>query len=209
MRTMRRFACPRLEMLEDRLVPSGGQLDPSFGGDGTVTVAESYQAAAHEVLIQPDGKIVLVGWTASGSSVAKPTLACLTSDGHPDPTFGTVGVVTVEIPDTTGEFTGAARTANGGIVATGVIRVPLQGQASSLMIAPVPGRRPPGPGIRRRGRLGFNPFSWGSCTVCDARPGVRAFRRSRRRRAAAAALRGRLACPTVHRERRSRPELFR
>ena len=40
--TMRRFACPRLELLEDRAVPSGGQLDPSFGGDGTVKVLPSF-----------------------------------------------------------------------------------------------------------------------------------------------------------------------
>ena len=133
MHDLRRLAHLRLELLEDRTVPTGGQLDPSFGGDGTVTVADSYLAAAQEVLVQPDGKVVLIGWTANASSVAVPTIACLTPNGQLDPTFGTAGIATVEIPGTTGEFTNAARTANGNIVATGLTRV--IGEVSSLLIA--------------------------------------------------------------------------
>jgi uncharacterized delta-60 repeat protein len=54
---------PRLEALEDRLMPStGGLLDPTFGSGGQVlsSLASSYDNA-NAVAVQPDGKIVIAG----------------------------------------------------------------------------------------------------------------------------------------------------
>jgi len=132
MHDLRRLAHLRLELLEDRTVPNGGRLDRSFGGDGTVTIVPSYAAETEEVLIQTDGKVVLVGWTSPGS-YGVPTLARLTPEGLPDPTFGTAGVITFALPGGYGEFTGAALTATGEIIATGVYRLP--DQDNSVIVA--------------------------------------------------------------------------
>ena len=75
-----------------------GALDTSFGGDGLATVpfpqtGGSY-SAAEAVLLQPDGGLVLIGWTIGevGSSFA---LARVNADGSLDTSFGTGGRVTV------------------------------------------------------------------------------------------------------------------
>src|SRR5215471_8061165 len=53
---------PQCELLEDRLTPGGGQLDPSFGiGGEVVTPPVRVWDHAQSVAIQPDGKIVVVG----------------------------------------------------------------------------------------------------------------------------------------------------
>jgi uncharacterized delta-60 repeat protein len=64
-----------------------GTLDPSFGNDGTV-VTQFDHGAGLDVLLQPDGKIVMVG--SSNGSLA---LARYTGDGSLDPSFGRQGVV--------------------------------------------------------------------------------------------------------------------
>jgi uncharacterized delta-60 repeat protein len=76
-----------------------GALDPTFDVDGEATVHfpgappffGSY-SAAESVLLQPDGRVVLVG---AGSNDAGPffALARLNTDGSPDPSFGTGGLV--------------------------------------------------------------------------------------------------------------------
>ena len=53
---------PRVEGLEDRLTPSGGQLDPTFGSGGIVNVPNG--ASADAVAVQPDGKVVIAGGVA-------------------------------------------------------------------------------------------------------------------------------------------------
>lgn len=75
-----------------RFTPDG-RLDPSFGGDGMVTIAFASGAAqAHGVALQPDGRIVAAGctgcdWTGA-SDVA---VARLNPDGSLDPSFGAGG----------------------------------------------------------------------------------------------------------------------
>jgi hypothetical protein len=71
-----------------------GALDTSFGGDGLATVpfpqtGGSY-SAAEAVLLQPDGGLVLIGWTIGevGSSLRSPAL---TRNGSLDTSFGTGG----------------------------------------------------------------------------------------------------------------------
>src|SRR5262245_10039015 len=89
-----RRAAPRLEVLEDRTLPSGG-LDPGFGTGGKQTVAfdlgGSNRDTATGVVLQPDGKLVLAG-TADNRDFA---VARLNPDGTPDPTFGPGGKRTI------------------------------------------------------------------------------------------------------------------
>jgi uncharacterized delta-60 repeat protein len=112
-----------------RYLPSGA-LDTTFDGDGRVTVLfphpppgfESYAEAA-TVLLQPDGRLVLVGnyGIFQGSGFA---LARLNGDGSLDPSFGTGGLVT---------------TPNSALAAAGLLqpdgRIVAVGRAGSFSIA--------------------------------------------------------------------------
>ena len=83
----------------------GGSLDASFGNGGIVlTDFFGSNDNANALLIQPDGKIVAVGWgldpsNASGLGFG---LARYNTDGSLDPTFGSGGKVawtaTVTLP---------------------------------------------------------------------------------------------------------------
>jgi uncharacterized delta-60 repeat protein len=73
-----------------------GTLDPSFGGDGQVTLALGESSGAYGLAIQPDGKIVVVGSVTSGATYGF-DLARLNSNGTLDAGFGTNGVTTTTI----------------------------------------------------------------------------------------------------------------
>jgi uncharacterized delta-60 repeat protein len=95
---------PRLEPLEDRSVPAGGALDPSFGnGAGYVaTSVSAYGSGAAAVLIQPDGKILAAGDAALGSADASPpdvfAVVRYQADGSLDTSFGTGGHAFADFP---------------------------------------------------------------------------------------------------------------
>ncbi|HYF54489.1 MAG TPA: hypothetical protein VEA41_09545, partial [Salinarimonas sp.] len=76
-----------------------GSVDTSFGGTGTITINISGRVAstdwARGVVVQADGKIVVVGYTqASGSLSSGVAIVRLKADGTLDPTFGVSGVLT-------------------------------------------------------------------------------------------------------------------
>jgi uncharacterized delta-60 repeat protein len=75
-----------------RLRPDGTK-DGSFGRHGEVqTDLGGGQEEAFDVALQPDGRIVLVGWNANDMVIVR-----YLSDGRLDPTFGSGGVVTIDI----------------------------------------------------------------------------------------------------------------
>ena len=80
----RRFGVARYEI--------DGTLDAGFGDGGKVRTRFPEGAAAHAVLVQPDGKIVVGG--SSGYDFA---LARYTTDGTPDAGFGRGGTVTTPL----------------------------------------------------------------------------------------------------------------
>ena len=80
----RRFGVARYE--------TDGTLDPGFGDGGKVRTRFPEGAAAHAVLVQPDGKIVVGG--SSGGDFA---LARYTTDGSLDAGFGRGGTVTTPL----------------------------------------------------------------------------------------------------------------
>lgn len=82
-----------------------GSLDASFGSGGSTTIGLGLGAAnavtvavARALALQPDGKIVVAGYSYEGNR-ARFTLARLNPDGSLDATFGTAGRVTTEIGD--------------------------------------------------------------------------------------------------------------
>lgn len=75
-----------------RYEPSG-EVDPGFGRDGKVVIPVHGSALVlHSVVVQPDGKILLVG-AASGVGRWIPVVARHLSDGSPDRSFGYQGLL--------------------------------------------------------------------------------------------------------------------
>ena len=72
-----------------RLSPDGS-LDPSFGTGGLVTTSIGNSAQATAGVLQPDGRIVAVGYLTFGGTIAA---ARYNTDGSLDPTFGSGGTV--------------------------------------------------------------------------------------------------------------------
>ena len=79
-----------------------GTLDTSFGGDGRV-VTDVDEAGTVDALLQPDGKIVVVGY--SGTDLA---LARYRRDGTLDSSFGDHGKVVSDFGDQGGDVPGKA-----------------------------------------------------------------------------------------------------
>lgn len=76
-----------------------GQLDDLFGTNGIVTTAiGSGNDVGRSVKIQPDGKIVLAGYSYNGANLDF-ALARYYSDGSLDPDFGTDGKVTTDFAE--------------------------------------------------------------------------------------------------------------
>jgi uncharacterized delta-60 repeat protein len=87
---------PRLEMLEDRCVPStAGFLDTSFGAPNgyVVTTVNSRQSGGNAIAVQSDGKTVVAGRAADARGNSSLALLRYNSDGSLDSTFGNGGIV--------------------------------------------------------------------------------------------------------------------
>ena len=80
-----------LTMIVTRLLPNGSP-DTTFDGDGTATIDFAIGSDfGNDVVLQPDGKIIVAGYTAEDGDFA---VARLNTDGSPDATFGTAGKAT-------------------------------------------------------------------------------------------------------------------
>jgi uncharacterized delta-60 repeat protein len=71
---------------------SNGAPDPSFGGDGLATIAFERPSGAWAAALQPDGKLVLVGYAGGRVAVAR-----LMPNGEPDASFGVGGSTTIRL----------------------------------------------------------------------------------------------------------------
>jgi len=73
-------------------------LDPSFGGDGIVTLDFGGNDIAYAVLIQPDGKILAAGQAGIGPALTTDiAIARYNTDGTLDPVWGGDGTVTLDL----------------------------------------------------------------------------------------------------------------
>lgn len=95
-----------------------GTLDPSFGSGGKVLSSfPSSSSGAFDVLIQPDGKIVAVGYVNNG--ISDFCLIRYNSNGSNDLTFGMGGVVVTDFAAGDDGAWGAALQGDGKIVVAG------------------------------------------------------------------------------------------
>lgn len=104
------------ELLVVRLTATGA-LDTSFAGDGIALVPVGTRAIARAVAVQPDGAIVVAGYTFNPLTSSRAVLVRLTADGALDPSFGDGGVVTMT---TRSELYAIALQPDGAIVVAGV-----------------------------------------------------------------------------------------
>jgi len=74
---------------------TNGSLDSSFDGDGRVTTAVGSSSVAYGMALQPDGKIVVVGESGSGSYIV--AVARYNADGSLDTSFDGDGWVTTAV----------------------------------------------------------------------------------------------------------------
>jgi uncharacterized delta-60 repeat protein len=96
---------------------TNGTLDTSFDGDGIVTAAAHTSTEAYDVVIQPDGKIVVVGMIGV-SLDSDVLLARFNGDGSLDTSFGG-GMVITAIGTDSSEAHAAALQSDGKIMVTG------------------------------------------------------------------------------------------
>jgi uncharacterized delta-60 repeat protein len=108
-------------------------LDTSFGTNGKTVVDIGGSDAAEAMTIQPDGKIVLVGSTTSGSS-HQIGLARLTSGGLPDTTFGHNGISVISFGSAILQGWAVGLQANGDIMVGGSIRPTDSSQRNLLLV---------------------------------------------------------------------------
>jgi uncharacterized delta-60 repeat protein len=99
---------------------SGGTLDTTFGTGGLVLIDfGSFAQSANAVLIQPDGKIITVGYPNTESNDSDFLLARCNPNGSLDPSFGVGGKVRTSFGELNAGATGAVLQPDHKIVAVG------------------------------------------------------------------------------------------
>jgi len=106
-------ANPGFDVHVHRLNPNGSN-DGSFDTDGQIGIDFGGVDAGHDVVLQPDGKIIVVGKTGGGDVA----VLRLNQDGSPDQAFGPGGKRTVGFGGAE-EASAVALQPNGAIVAAG------------------------------------------------------------------------------------------
>jgi uncharacterized delta-60 repeat protein len=76
---------------------ANGDLDSSFGGDGSVTTNFGSYSELLSVAIDPRGRTVAAGWSDDGDGSGGFALARYLPNGDLDPSFGTRGKVTTKV----------------------------------------------------------------------------------------------------------------
>jgi uncharacterized delta-60 repeat protein len=86
------------ELLESRRLLSGGDLDPTFAGDGRALHAPPVAGSVIDVAVQSDGKVVAaLNDFGPASADGAFRVVRLNADGTRDTTFGTGGTATVHV----------------------------------------------------------------------------------------------------------------
>ena len=79
-----------------RAFAAAGGLDPGFGTQGAALVDSGGSEVATAVAIQPDGKIVVAGYTTNGATGYDAAVYRLKANGSLDKSFGGDGKVTID-----------------------------------------------------------------------------------------------------------------
>ena len=93
---------------------ANGTIDSSFGTNGVATIITPSTDDAGDVIVQPDGMILVVGENGDNSFVAR-----FNSTGILDATFGTSGIATFNLGGTSEQLDSVALMSDGRIVAGG------------------------------------------------------------------------------------------
>ena len=97
-----------------------GTPDTTFHGTGWVTTpVGTLESIAQAVLVQPDGKVVAVGWGSSGPGAPFFALVRYNIDGTSDTGFGSLGIATSAVGASYAQAWGAALQPDGKILAGG------------------------------------------------------------------------------------------
>jgi uncharacterized delta-60 repeat protein len=99
---------------------SGGNLDPSFNGSGVVTTSIGNSASGRSVAIQPNGKIVVAGFTERDFGDYDFAVTRYEPDGDLDLTLNGTGIVTTSLSSEQDKALSVALQSDGKIVATGL-----------------------------------------------------------------------------------------
>ena len=79
-----------------------GELDTSFSGDGKLTVDFGGKTGSiTDVAVQPDGKLVLVGWQFTNPGEPDFVVMRVNADGTPDGGFQSGGTVVLDVLNNT------------------------------------------------------------------------------------------------------------
>ena len=101
--------------------PLASGLDPTFDDDGIVLTPVSDRSSGHDVVVQPDGRIVVVGSFIPSGDSTQPVLVRYLSGGGIDPSFGGDGIVVPPMAElTTGDLNSVALGPGGTLVTGGV-----------------------------------------------------------------------------------------
>ena len=95
-----------------------GTLDPTFNGTGYVVTPVNTGDNGQKILVQPDEKVLLIGFSFDANYVARTQVFRLFPDGTPDTGFGTNGVFTFEL-DYEADIYSAVLTPEGKILLAG------------------------------------------------------------------------------------------
>jgi len=99
---------------------SNGTIDTTFGTNGLLLIDfDSFAQSANAVLIQPDGKIITVGYPNTELDDSDFLLARCNPDGSLDPSFGVGGKVRTSLGDLNSAANDAVLQPDGKIVAVG------------------------------------------------------------------------------------------
>ena len=134
---MERSLLSPLALLPGLLLAQAGTLDPSFSGDGFLVSSVSiYEDAVRAVMVQPDERIVGVGWIDDGSLIL-PFVQRLLQNGSPDPSFGIGGMVYFPVAGQLPYAYAVGMQSTGNIVVAGVIYAgSLDGNAMVFRLLP-------------------------------------------------------------------------
>jgi uncharacterized delta-60 repeat protein len=92
----RRWARPRLEVLESRTCLSGGVLDPTFNSKGTATLPTSTASGAFATTVDQSGRMVSAG-IVYVDGLSQLAVVRLNPNGSLDTTFNGTGVVDIKV----------------------------------------------------------------------------------------------------------------